>query len=216
MTKQTKVLLADDHGVLRDGLRSVLEAQPDITVIGEAANGQDAVRLVAELKPDVAIFDIMMPELNGIEAARRVRRQQPSVEVIILSMHMADDHVLGALRAGARGYVLKEAASEEVIEAVQAVRAGRRYVSSQILDIIDTVLLQEQPAPDPLTGLTAREREILQLLVEGKTNAEIGQLLSLSAKTVHTYRYRLMEKLDICDLAGLVKFAIRHGLISLE
>lgn len=216
MTKQTKVLLADDHGVLRDGLRSVLEAQPDITVIGEAANGQDAVRLVAELKPDVAIFDIMMPELNGIEAARRVRRQQPSVEVIILSMHMADDHVLGALRAGARGYVLKEAASEEVIEAVQAVRAGRRYVSSQILDIIDTVLLQEQPAPDPLTGLTAREREILQLLVEGKTNAEIGQLLSLSAKTVHTYRYRLMEKLDIRDLAGLVKFAIRHGLISLE
>lgn len=216
MSRHIKVFLADDHGVLRDGLRSVLEAQPDIAVIGEAANGQEAVRLVTELKPDVAILDIMMPELNGLEAARQIQQQQPSVQIIMLSMHMADDHVLGALRAGARGYVLKEAASEEVIEAVRTVRAGRRYLSAPISDVIDSVLLQDQPAPDPLAGLTAREREILQLLVEGQTNAEIGRLLSLSPKTVHTYRSRLMEKLDIHDLPGLVKFALQRGLTSLE
>lgn len=216
MSEKIRVFLADDHGVLRDGLRSVLEAQLDITVIGEAANGRDAVELVTQLKPDIAILDIMMPELTGIEAMRHIRQQQPSVQVIILSMHMADDHVLGALRAGARGYVLKEAASEEVIEAVRTVRDGRRYLSAQISDVIDTVLLQEQLAPDPLASLTPREREILQLLVDGKTNAEIGRLLSLSPKTVHTYRFRLMEKLDIHDLPGLVKFALQRGLTSLE
>jgi len=213
------VFLADDHAVVRDGLRFLLEAEHDIKVVGDAANGRDAVRQVAQLCPDVVIMDIAMPELNGIEAARQIREVCPSAQVIILSMHSTTEHVFRALEAGARGYLLKESAGVEVINAVRAVHARRRYLSQEISDgLIDDYVLQRQAAEarSPLARLSPREREVLQLVVEGKSSAEIASILFLSLKTVETYRSRLMHKLGISDLPGLVKFAIQHGLTPLE
>ncbi len=213
------VFLADDHAVVRDGLRVLLEAQPDIRVIGDAANGRETVRLVVQLCPDVAIIDIAMPELNGIEAARKIGQVCPSTQVIILSMHSTTEHVFQALQAGARGYLLKESAGIEVVNAVRAVHADRRYLSQKISDgLVDDYVRQRQAAEakSPLARLSPREREVLQLVVEGKSSAEIADILSLSLKTVETYRSRLMHKLGISDLPGLVKFAIQHGLTPLE
>jgi len=213
------VFLADDHAVVRDGLRFLLEAQPDVSVIGDAANGCQAVRRVARLRPDVVVMDIAMPELNGIEAAREIRQVCPSTQVVILSMHSTTEHIFQALEAGARGYLLKESAGIEVVAAVRAVHAGQRYLSQQISDsLIDDYVRQRQAAEakSPLALLSPREREVLQLVVEGKSNAEIADILSLSLKTVETYRSRLMRKLGISDLPGLVKFAIQHGLTPLE
>ena len=213
------VFLADDHAVVRDGLRVLLEAQPDIRVIGDAANGRETVRRVVQLCPDVAIIDIAMPELNGIEAARKIGQVCPSTQVIILSMHSTTEHVFQALQAGARGYLLKESAGIEVVNAVRAVHADRRYLSQKISDgLVDDYVRQRQAAEakSPLARLSPREREVLQLLVEGKSSAEIADILSLSLKTVETYRSRLMHKLGISDLPGLVKFAIQHGLTPLE
>lgn len=213
------VFLADDHAVVRDGLRVLLEAQPDIRVIGDAANGRETVRLVVQLCPDVVVMDIAMPELNGIEAARKIGQVCPSTQVIILSMHSTTEHVFQALQAGARGYLLKESAGIEVVKAVRAVHADRRYLSQKISDgLVDDYVRQRQAteAKSPLARLSPREREVLQLLVEGKSSAEIADILSLSLKTVETYRSRLMHKLGISDLPGLVKFAIQHGLTPLE
>lgn len=213
------VFLADDHAVVRDGLRFLLEAQPDISVIGDAASGREAVRQVAQICPDVVVMDVAMPELNGIEAARRIAQDCPSTRVIILSMHSTTEHVFRALQAGARGYVLKESAGIEVVNAVRAVHAGRRYLSQKISDrLIDDYVVQRHAAEteSPLARLSPREREVLQLVVEGKSNADIADILFLSPKTVETYRSRLMQKLGISDLPGLVKFAIQHGLTPLE
>ncbi len=213
------VFLADDHAVVRDGLRVLLEAQPDIRVIGDAANGRETVRRVVQLCPDVAVIDIAMPELNGIEAARKIGEVCPSTQIIILSMHSTNEHVFRALQAGARGYLLKESAGIEVIKAIRAVHTGHRYLSQEISDqLIDDYIRQRQTteAKSPLTRLSLREREVLQLVVEGKSSAEIADILSLSLKTVETYRSRLMHKLGISDLPGLVKFAIQHGLTPLE
>jgi DNA-binding NarL/FixJ family response regulator len=213
------VFLADDHAVLRDGLRCLLKAQHDIKVVGDVADGREAVRRVAELYPDVVIVDIAMPELNGIEAARQIREVCPSSEVIILSMHSTTEHIFRALQAGAHGYLLKESAGVEVVNAVRAVHAGHRYLSQKISDkIIDDYVRQREGAEAkiPLTRLSPREREVLQLVVEGKPSAEIAEILSLSPKTVETYRSRLMQKLGISDLPGLVKFAILYGLTPLE
>jgi DNA-binding NarL/FixJ family response regulator len=213
------VFLADDHAVVRDGLRFLLEAQNDIEVVGDAPNGRDAVRQVAQLRPDVAVVDIAMPDLNGIEATRQIREICPSTQVIILSMHSTTEHVFRALQAGARGYLLKESAGVEVVNAVRAVHAGRRHLSEKISDqVIDDYMRQREAveAESPLARLSPREREILQLVVEGKSSAEIAGVLSLSPKTVETYRSRLMQKLGISDLPGLVKFAIQHGLTPLE
>jgi DNA-binding NarL/FixJ family response regulator len=213
------VFLADDHAVVRDGLRVLLEARPDIRVIGDAANGREAVRRVAQLRPDVVVMDIAMPELNGIEAAREIGRVCPSTQVIILSMHSTTEHVFQALQAGARGYLLKESAGIEVVNAVRAVHADRRYLSQKISEgLVDNYVCQRQAAEakSPLARLSPREREVLQLVVEGNSSAEIAHILSLSPKTVETYRSRLMHKLDIGDLPGLVKFAIQHGLTPLE
>lgn len=215
MSHAITVLLADDHGVLRDGLTAALNNQPDIEVIGQAADGREAVALAAELSPDVAVLDIVMPHLNGIEATRQIQQANPAVQVIILSMHLTDNHVRDAFQAGAAGYVLKEAAGQEVIEAVRAVHVGQRYLSPQISDVLLDVI-QEQSGGPSLAILTERERAILQLLVEGQTNAEIAAHLNLSPKTVHTYRSRMMTKLEIDNLPGLVMFAIQHGLISLK
>ena len=213
------VFLADDHAVVRDGLRFLLEAQHDIRVIGDVANGREAVRQVARLCPDVVVMDIAMPELNGIEAARKIGQVCLSTQVIILSMHSITEHIFRALQAGARGYLLKESAGIEVVNAVRAVHADRRYLSQKISDgLVDDYVRQRQAAEakSPLARLSPREREVLQLVVEGKSSAEIADILSLSLKTVETYRSRLMHKLGISDLPGLVKFAIQHGLTPLE
>lgn len=213
------IFLADDHAVLRDSLRFLLDAQLDFQVVGVADNGRDAARQVEHLHPDVAILDIGMPEMDGIEATGRICQAHPATQVIILSMHRTPEHINQALQAGARGYLLKESASDEVIEAIRIVHAGKRYLSQSISDtILDYYvdLHQGETTPDPLESLTSRERQVLQLLVEGKSSAKIGDLLSLSSRTVDTYRSRIMQKLNIPHVPGLVKFAIQHGLTSLE
>lgn len=213
------VFLADDHAVVRDGLRFLLEAQPDITVIGDAADGREAVKLIIKLQPNVVLMDITMPELNGIEATEQVQSGCPSTQVIILSMHANIEHIIRAMQAGARGYLLKESAGEEVVAAVRSVHTGHRYLSQKISDkMIDDYIQQRDIIRDesPLARLSPREREVMQLAVEGKTNAEIAGILSLSSKTVETYRSRLMQKLDIHDLPTLVKFAIQQGITPLE
>jgi DNA-binding NarL/FixJ family response regulator len=212
------VVLADDHAVVRDGLKFMLNAQPDIEVLGCAADGRDAVQKTKQLQPDVVIVDINMPELNGIETTYQIREVCPTSKVIILSMYSTREHIFRALHAGARGYMLKESAGIEVIDAVRSVSAGRRYLSEKISDrIIDDYIRQraEGGGKDPLDRLSPREREVLQLVVEGKSSVEIAVTLSLSPKTVETYRSRVMQKLDISDLPTLVKFAIQQGLTHL-
>jgi len=210
------VLLADDHAVVRDGLRLLLEAQSDITVIGEASNGREVVSQAERLQPDVIVMDIAMPELNGIEATRQIRALYPSTHIVILSMHSTSEHVFRAFQAGALGYLLKESAGAEVVDAVRAAHARRRYLSQKLVDSGIYDALDQRRAESPLDRLSAREREILQLIVEGQSSAEIAGLLSLSPKTVETYRSRLMHKLGLGDLPSLVKFAIQHGLTPLN
>lgn len=214
-----KVFLADDHAVVRDGLRLLLETQSDISVVGEASDGRQAVRLVKNLCPDVVVMDIAMPELNGIDATRRIHQICFSTQIVILSMYASNEHVYQALRAGAIGYVLKESAGREVVHAVRTVYTGKRYLSQHIAEtVIDDYMRKFDKTSDrsPLERLSPREREILQLVVEGKSNSEIANLFSLSIKTVETYKSRLMEKLNIKDIPSLVKFAIQHGLTTLK
>jgi len=214
-----KVFLADDHAVVRDGLRALLEAQADITVVGDAATGREAVRQVTRLKPDVVVIDIAMPELNGIDATQQIRESCPSTQVVILSMHGSAEHISRAMKAGALGYIMKESAGKEVGDAVRSVHARRRYLSSQISDTMvgDYLhLLQTASAQSPLDSLSSREREILQLVVEGKSSTEIANTLFLSPKTIETYRSRLMNKLRIHSLPDLVKFAVQHGITPLK
>ena len=210
-----RVLLADDHTVIRDGLRFLLEAEGDITVVGDAANGRQAVDQVQKLRPNVVIMDIAMPRLNGIDATHQVFESCPSTKVVILSMYSSAEHISRSLQAGARGYVVKESVGKELVEAVRSVNAGRLYLSQRIADtmINDYVhLCQATPTKSPLESLTLREREVLQLVVEGKSSAEISDVLCLSPKTVETYRSRLMQKLGVNGLLGLLKFAIQHSL----
>lgn len=211
------VFLADDHAIVRDGLRALLAAQADMTVVGDAANGRDAVRQVLQLRPAVAIVDIAMPEMNGLEAVRQIRQSCPATQAVILSMHATSEHIYEALQAGALGYVLKESAGSEVVAAVRAAHAGRRFLSPRIADSVVQTLLRDGPATGggPLARLSPREREILQSVVEGKSSADIAEALLLSPKTVDTYRSRLMEKLGVSNVAGLVRFAVQHGLTPL-
>jgi DNA-binding NarL/FixJ family response regulator len=207
------VLLADDHAVMRDGLRLLLEAQPDLRVVGEAATGREAVRQVSMRAPDVVIMDIAMADLNGVEATRQIRARAPDTQVVVLSMYSTGEHVVRALQAGALGYVLKESASADVVDAVRAAYVGRQYLSPKIAAARGPA---RRAGVSPLQSLSQREREILQLTVEGRSSAQIASILTLSPKTVDTYRSRLMRKLGLHDLASLVKFAIQHGLTSLE
>lgn len=214
-----RVFLADDHAVVRDGLRFVLESQGDISVVGDAADGRLTVREVQRLRPDVVIMDIAMPEMNGIEATQQIRDTCPSTQVVILSMHATAEHIFRALQAGAKGYLLKESAGRELVEAVRAVCASRRYVSQGISDtVIDEFIRTDRAGhgKSPLESLSTREREILQMVVEGKSSAEIAEVLRISPKTVETYRSRLMQKLGLSDIPSLVKFAIQHGLTPLK
>jgi len=212
-----RIFLADDHRVVREGLRYLLEAQGDLAVVGEAADGRQAVQGVLQSRPDIVIMDIGMPGLNGIEATQKIRQDLPATQVIVLSMHASPEHVFRALGAGANGYLLKETAGREVAEAIRAVCAGHRFLGHRIAEIVAERYLEEHPREhDPLTRLTARERQILQLVAEGKTSAQIAEILCLSPKTVETHRGRLLQKLKVHDLPSLVKFAIQHGLIDLE
>ncbi len=209
------VFLADDHRIMRDGLRTLIEARPGLRVVGESGDGRAAVREVARLKPDVVLMDIAMPGLNGIEAAREIRRRCPTTEIVILSMHHTTEHVYRALEAGARGYLLKECAGAEVIEAVQAAKAGKRYLSGKISATeVDAVMKRREEGltASPLDRLSPREREILQLVVEGKSSAAIAKIVFLSPKTVETYRSRLMKKLGVDDLPSLIRYAVANGL----
>ena len=209
------VILADDHPVVRDGLCFLLNAQPDIKVVGTADNGHEAVQLAEKLSPNVAVMDIAMPLLNGIEATQQITTTCPHTRVMILSIHFTSVHIQRALQAGAMGYLLKELAGEEVVEAIRTVHEGRRYLSKKIAETVveDDV---RQGGGDVLEGLSPRERQVLQLIAEGKTSAEAAQILFLSVKTVETYRSRFMQKLGLKDMTALVKFAIQHGIISLE
>ena len=213
------VFLVDDHTIVRDGLRLLLETEPDIEVIGHAANGTDALSEVAQGCPDVLIMDIAMPELNGIEATRRIREICPFAQVIILSMYSTSEHIFQALQAGALGYVLKESAGAELVDAVRAVHDGQRHLSRQVSDKIIHDYIYEHAALEahsPIARLSPREREILQFVAEGKSSTAIGEALTLSSKTVDTYRSRLMKKLGVTDVPSLVRFAIQHGLSPLE
>jgi DNA-binding NarL/FixJ family response regulator len=205
--KTISVLLADDHAILLDGLRVVLEAEGDLKVVGRASNGEEAVRLARQLRPDIAIVDIKMPVMNGIDATRRIRESSPSTRVLILSAHDSAHYVDQALRAGAEGYVAKRSAGPEVVKAVRAIVEGKRYLSASLAATV---------AQNPLASLTLREREVLQLVADGKSNAAAASILGLSPRSVETYRLRVMQKLGIEDLPTLVKFAIRHGMTTLE
>ncbi len=209
------VILADDHPVVRDGLCFLLNAQSDIKVVGTADNGHEAVQLATKLNPNVAVMDIAMPLLNGIEATQQITSTCPHTRVMILSIHFTSVHIQRALQAGAMGYLLKESAGEEVVEAIRTVHEGRRYLSRKIAETVVEDYVR-QGGGDVLEGLSPRERQVLQLIAEGKTSAEAAQLLFLSVKTVETYRSRFMQKLGLKDMTALVKFAIQHGIISLE
>jgi DNA-binding NarL/FixJ family response regulator len=213
------VLLVDDHAVVRDGLRALLETNADIRVIGDAADGREAVQKARQQCPDVIVMDITMPELNGIDATPQTHQYCPDSQVVVLSIHATAEHIFRALQAGARGYLLKESAGKEVVQAVRAVHSGQRYLCQKVTEmLLDDYLRHGRKAGElsPLQRLSAREREVLQLVAEGKTSAEIAAILSLSPSTVETYRSRIMNKLDVKDLSGLVKFAIQHGLTPLE
>jgi len=211
-----RVLLVDDHAIVRDGLRFLLEAHDEFDVVGGAANGRDALREARELQPDVVIMDLAMPELNGTEATRQIHDSCPSTQVLVLSMHSTAEHIYRALQAGAQGYLLKESAGPELLAAVRTVHAGRRYLSQKIAETMVDDYIRERHASSPLDSLSARERQILQYAVEGKSSAEAARALCLSPKTVETYRSRMMRKLGVTDLPALVRFAIQHGLTPLE
>ncbi|MBZ5559206.1 MAG: response regulator transcription factor [Acidobacteriia bacterium] len=205
------VLLADDHTVVREGLRGLLERE-GLTVVAEASNGQEAVKAGDATQPDIAILDLTMPSLNGFDAARELIRVSPRTRSIMLTMHDEDRYVLEALRAGAKGYVLKTQASLELAQAVREVMRGGIYLSPGISSAVVDAYLKRIDVPiDPLT---ARERQVLQLVAEGKTTKEIAELISVGAKTAESYRARIMQKLGIHHTAGLVRYAIRHGMLQ--
>jgi DNA-binding NarL/FixJ family response regulator len=216
--KLTRVLLADDHTLVRAGIRALLEKLPGVEVAGEASDGRAVLELIQAQRPEVVLMDISMPGLNGIQALSRITTDYPSVRVIILSMHHNDEYVLQALRSGAAGYLLKRAATSELPAALKSVIGGEIYLSQEISSrfLKKFPLQQINRSTSPLERLTSRQREILQLLAEGQTTKAIALVLKLSDKTVEYHRAKLMARLDIFDIAGLVRFALRNGLISQE
>lgn len=214
---QIRILLADDHNILRDGMRLLLERQPGFAVVGEAADGREIVQLAKEQSPDVVVMDIAMPNMNGIEATRRIVERNPGTGVVILSMHYDESYVLRSLKAGARAYLLKDAMKTELIAAIQAVAQGRSYFSPKISRILQedfVQLLGRKGEEDSYDLLTEREREILQLIAEGKTNKEIANALNLSLYTVDTHRTHILQKLNLHSVPELILYAVRKGIIS--
>ena len=213
MTKRKiRVLLADDHALVRQGFRLILSAQPDIEIVGEAGNGRQTVELAERLRPDVVVMDVAMPEMNGIEATRRLAALSPRTRVLALSMYKDSVYVREILRAGARGYLLKDAIDRDLLAAVRAVAAGEGYLSPAVSEAV--LSDYRRHVSDPLDLLTGREREVLQMIAEGKTNKEIAAALNLSVYTVDAHRGRIMEKLNLHSVGELVRFAVRAGLID--
>jgi two-component system, NarL family, response regulator NreC len=215
--KRIRILLADDHQLMRSGLRLLIEQQADLTVVGEAADGREAAALAKSLRPDVAVMDISMPNLNGIEAAHQITQSHPEIAVIVLSMHPDEGYVLRALKAGAKGYLLKDSAESDLIAAVRAVARGKSFFSPAVSKVLlDDYLrkLKRSGAEDAYDLLTPREREVLQLVVEGKSNKEVANLLSLSVYTVETHRSNVMQKLNLKGVPELTLYAVRKGIIS--
>jgi len=212
-----RILLADDHTVVRDGLRALLERQPDMTVVGEAADGRDSVRLAEEQTPDVVVMDIGMPNMNGIEATRRITTSCPDTAVVILSMHQDESYVLRSLKAGAKGYLLKDSLRSDVIEAIRAVSQGRSYLTRKVSKILQEDYVRQldrRGLDDSYDLLTDREREVLQLVAEGRTNKEVATLLNISLTTVETHRTHILQKLGLHSVPELILYAVRKGIIS--
>jgi DNA-binding NarL/FixJ family response regulator len=211
-----RVLIADDHGIVAEGLRKLLEAQADMEVIALVADGREAVRRAMEDRPDVVLMDIAMPSLNGNEATRIIRERCPQTQVIMLSTYSDSVHVYRALQAGAAGYIAKKSVAKEVVDAIRMVRDGRHHLSGQLTEGLIYHVVNKTASDDPLTLLSSRERQVLQLLSEGHSVVGIAEKLSLSPKTVETYRARMMQKLGISDFASLIRFAIQQGVSPLE
>jgi DNA-binding NarL/FixJ family response regulator len=210
--KRIRILLADDHAVVRQGFKMILAAQPDMEIVGEAGNGREAVELAEKLHPDILVMDVAMPELNGIEATRRVVSSLPHSRVVALSMHKDSVYVREILRAGARGYLLKDSVADDLVAAIRAVASGEGYLSPGVSNaVLDDY---RRHVTNPIDLLSSREREVLQMLAEGKTNKEIATVLNLSVYTVDAHRGRIMEKLNLHSINELVRFAVRNGLID--
>ena len=215
--RKIRILLADDHQLMRSGIRLMLEREPDLTVVGEASDGREAVSLANTLKPDAVVMDIGMPSLNGIEAAHQMAQENPQLAIVIVSMHSDEGYVLRALKAGARGYLLKDSAEADLIKAVHVVYAGKSFFSPAVSKVLldDYVRkLKRSGTDDAYDLLTPREREILQLIAEGKSNKDIANLLNLSVYTVESHRSNLMEKLNLRGLPELILYAVRRGIIA--
>lgn len=215
MTK-IRVALVDDHQLVRDGLKSILSSIDDFDVVGEAGNGHEAIRLCAEQAIDVVIMDIAMSGLNGLDATQRITGKHPQTRVLILSMYDSEEYIARSMQHGARGYLLKNAQPREFEDAIRKVASGSVYLSPEIGEQMRRHLVSQRPGGDPLAKLSARQREILQAIAEGKSTKDIAELLSISPKTVETHRGHLMQKLDIHDIAGLVRYAIKHGLVAID
>jgi two-component system, NarL family, response regulator NreC len=212
-----RILLADDHTVVREGMRALLERQPDMVVVAEAADGRESVRLAAEQCPDVVVMDVAMPNMNGMEATRRILASSPRTGVLILSMHQDESYVLGSLKAGAKGYLLKDSPQADVVAAIRAVSQGRSYVSSKISRMLEEDYIQELNSlglEDSYDLLTDREREILQLLAEGLANKEVASMLNIGLTTVETHRGHILQKLGLHSIPDLILYAVRKRLIS--
>ncbi|PZR75887.1 MAG: DNA-binding response regulator [Chthoniobacterales bacterium] len=214
--KPTRVLLADDHALVRAGIRSLLEKIPSVEVVAEANNGREALELVTSKQPDLVLMDIAMAELGGLEALPRVLKSFPAIKVIILSAHANEEYVIRALRGGASGYMLKDVATAELELAIASVMQGKTYLSPTISRTVIDSYLDRVGGKGPLEPLTSRQREILQMIAEGKNTKKIASILEISVKTVESHRLQLMARLDIHDVAGLVRYAIRSGLVSSE
>jgi DNA-binding NarL/FixJ family response regulator len=213
--KPLRVLLAEDHTLVRAGIRSLLKDLPGIEVVGEAGDGREALRLVKLLQPDVVLMDVGMPRMNGLEATARLAKELPNVRVIVLSMHAHEEYVWQALRAGAAAYLLKDAGTSELELALKAVARGETYLSSAVSKhVVDAYVRRSGDEPPQRQPLTPRQREILQLVAEGRTTKEIASTLDLSVKTIEAHRTQLMDRLGIHDVAGLVRYAIRTGLVT--
>lgn len=213
---QIRILLADDHTVVRDGLRALLERQPDMTVVAEAGDGRECVQLAQEHSPDVVMMDVAMPEMNGIEAARRILAANASTAIVMLSMHQDESYVLRSLRAGAKGYLLKDSPREDVLAAIRAAAEGRSFLTRRISLMLQQDYMQQLESKgleDSYDLLTGREREILQLLAEGKANKEVASLLNISLTTVETHRGHILQKLSLHSTADLILYAVRKRII---